>query len=255
MATRKDYMLGDAKVAVVTSWDDGHVTDLQIAEWLKDRCLRGTFFLTTHALGQMDDGVMVLTEEEALELASQPHVEIGAHTHGHQRIECMCAGDRLKNLTCCQQELARIIGKPVKSFAYPFGDCSDDERLQACENSLRAAGFASGRLMKQAVCGTVPLSEVWRLRYRLPISYEFENVETDEIKCLLEQPAQTSDRVVIHMVGHSARVKRECGNHMERKFKEALDMLSQQHESYSPDEVWFCTQGELIDAARELFGS
>lgn len=63
----------------------------------------------------------VLTAQELQALARHPLISIGAHTHSHTVLdacdEATARGELRENLQC----LARLVGAPARSFAYPRG--------------------------------------------------------------------------------------------------------------------------------------
>ena len=64
--------------------------------------------------------VRPMLAEEIQRLAVLPGVTIGAHTENHLSLPDN-AGTRLAELSHCQAELTRIIGRAVDLFAYPYG--------------------------------------------------------------------------------------------------------------------------------------
>jgi peptidoglycan/xylan/chitin deacetylase (PgdA/CDA1 family) len=58
--------------------------------------------------------------DEIQRLAAVPGVTIGAHTENHLSLPDN-AGTRIAELSQCQVELTRIIGREVDLFAYPYG--------------------------------------------------------------------------------------------------------------------------------------
>jgi len=241
---------GAGGIVVVTSWDDGHETDLQVADWLGEYGLKGTFFLTTHAFGQPDCGVKVMSETQVQTLARVPHVEVGGHTHEHRRIECLSPRARLETLSRCRNTLEDLTGTEIASFAYPFGDCPDDRQLDGCAAELSAAGFQSGRLMRRSEerAGALALCDVPELRYRLPITGEIEDLSEEAIRSTAAAARERSDYLVLHFVGHSGRMARERGAKVREAVRATLRALGEWF-GEGHDDVWSCTQGELVELA------
>ena len=64
--------------------------------------------------------VRPMIAEEIQRLAALPGVTVGAHTENHLSLPDN-AGTRLAELSHCQAELTRIIGRAVDLLAYPYG--------------------------------------------------------------------------------------------------------------------------------------
>ncbi len=125
-----------AQLAVVTSWDDGHPSDLRAAELLRRHGYSGTFFMNEHSHARHRD----LAALEALGM------EIGSHTVTHPR-GWTIAPDQWR-AECLQMRLGleATLGHPVVSFAYPYNhtpayDIHGDYVLRA----VRDTGYESGR--------------------------------------------------------------------------------------------------------------
>jgi peptidoglycan/xylan/chitin deacetylase (PgdA/CDA1 family) len=70
-------------------------------------------------------------------------IEIGAHTHAHADLGEATLEQAHREMVACKQELEVLIGKPVLSFAYPYGRYSPP-----CPAAAEAAGYTSA-----ATCG------------------------------------------------------------------------------------------------------
>jgi len=55
-------------------------------------------------------------------------IEIGAHTIHHPRMTHLSADEIGREVSDCQREIEDRIGKPVRSFAYPYGDSNAQAR-------------------------------------------------------------------------------------------------------------------------------
>lgn len=86
----------------------------------------------------LDDGPM-LTSEMIVDLASHG-IEIGAHTVSHPILKSLDDIDSLREISQSKADLEKILGKPVRYFAYPNGKVGVDfdERHVAM---VRDAGF------------------------------------------------------------------------------------------------------------------
>ena len=82
-----------------------------------------------------------LTPEELLELGRGTLIEIGAHSVTHSLLGVASAAGQQQEIQQSKEELERILGRPVTSFAYPFGKRGDYS--EETVNLVRASGFSS----------------------------------------------------------------------------------------------------------------
>lgn len=135
-----EYMRGERAVdpkTVVITFDDGWRDNLSAAMNMKDRGMVGTFFV----MSSVWDNAMYLTQEE-LKLIAAYH-EIGGHTHTHfmewhDKLDKMDDRIMVGEMLMSKILIERVIGKPVKSFAWPFG-----YSRQGLNTMLTAAGYTS----------------------------------------------------------------------------------------------------------------
>jgi peptidoglycan/xylan/chitin deacetylase (PgdA/CDA1 family) len=66
-----------------------------------------------------------LSSSEIAELAAIDGITIGSHTESHSSLAGLAADEQRREVCRAMGELARLIGKPVTSFAYPFGGPHD----------------------------------------------------------------------------------------------------------------------------------
>ncbi len=88
-----------------------------------------------------DRGGAVLDRLQLLELAADPLITIGAHTHHHPVLSRLPEIQLRHEMMRSRDLLERWLGRPVNHFAYPFGGAE-----QAGQREFRAAaqlGFAS----------------------------------------------------------------------------------------------------------------
>lgn len=86
-----------------------------------------------------DDDGLSMTWQELRELADQPHAQIGAHTRTHLQLAGQRRGLQHEEVVGSVEDLRQRLGRPVTSFAYPFG-------------SPRAVGELAPRLVREAGC-------------------------------------------------------------------------------------------------------
>ena len=85
-----------------------------------------------------------MNEAELRTLSNNELVEIGCHTVTHPRLSSISPTEQRKEIGGSKQRLEEIVGVPVTSFSYPYGD-APHEAVEAA----RQEGFASA-------CGTEP---------------------------------------------------------------------------------------------------
>jgi peptidoglycan/xylan/chitin deacetylase (PgdA/CDA1 family) len=88
-----------------------------------------------------------LSEEELLLLGEDGLVEIGAHTVTHPVLSDLSEADQRREVRQSKAELEALLGRPVRLFAYPFGQ--RDHYTAGTVKAVREAGFA-------LACSTLP---------------------------------------------------------------------------------------------------
>ena len=119
---------------VTTSWDDGHVSDLRLAELLGRHGFRGTFYVPFRAVREP------LMTPAQLRAASAAGIEIGGHTLTHPSMKGLGYERSLVEVVESRKRLEDILGKAVTSFCYPNGDLDAD-----AVRAVRDGGYALGR--------------------------------------------------------------------------------------------------------------
>ena len=67
-----------------------------------------------------------MTKEQVRELAASPYATIGAHGHYHNDLSRISLTNATQELVFTKAFLEQIIGKPVNSFAFPYGSYNSD---------------------------------------------------------------------------------------------------------------------------------
>jgi len=108
---------GPARVVVTTSWDDGHVLDLKLAEFLRRYGIRGTFYVApeNEEIAPNDR----LSAAHVCSLAEE--FEIGAHTLTHRHLTKLSDAEAWREIAGSKRALEALLGTPVASFCYPAG--------------------------------------------------------------------------------------------------------------------------------------
>ncbi len=105
----------NATLLATTSWDDGHPSDLRVADLLEKHGLDGTFYIPCANV----EGRPVMQRREIAQLGSR--FEIGGHTQGHISLAGMAPGRAARQIRSNKLRLEDILGQEVCGFAYVRG--------------------------------------------------------------------------------------------------------------------------------------
>lgn len=134
--------------AVAITFDDGYEDNYTAAfPVLKKFGFSATIFVTTGLVGTRDRrGMERLSAQEIRELAASGLVEFGVHTKNHPKLSQIEEAQAKEEIVGSKKELERILGAPVASFAYPYGDYDANARQVAQE-----AGFSAAVTVKEGL--------------------------------------------------------------------------------------------------------
>jgi glycosyltransferase involved in cell wall biosynthesis len=133
-------------VIVTTSWDDGHKLDLKLAQLLRRYGLQATFYVSP--LTREFPASERLTAEDIKQLAQD--FEIGAHTMTHPHLDRLDVAAARQEIIDSKVALERIIGRPLRSFCYPYGDYNEETK-----RLVQEAGFSRARSVKRFMTRSV----------------------------------------------------------------------------------------------------
>jgi peptidoglycan/xylan/chitin deacetylase (PgdA/CDA1 family) len=148
---------------VVLTFDDGYRGVLANAlPALQARGFAATVFVVADRIGGVNDwdgetpGESLLTAGEIRTLHGAG-IEIGSHGATHRALTQLDAADLAREVAGSKETLERIIGAPVTSFCYPYGNF-DDRVVEA----VRTAGYRAATVIR----GGIPkdLSDPFRLK-------------------------------------------------------------------------------------------
>lgn len=132
-------------LAAVT-FDDGYVDFAELAlPILADAGLHATLFVPAGRVGgtnEWDAGVMHerrILDAAGLRRLDPRHVEIGGHGFSHCRIVGLRGAGLERETAGSRRVLEDLTGRPIRLFAYPYGQRGDFDR--AAEHAVEAAGF------------------------------------------------------------------------------------------------------------------
>jgi len=139
-ALRREREMPDAPVCL--TFDDGYADSFETIESAAALGVKSSLFVTT---GKVDAPGAVTTPDLVSLAAMTEHVELGAHTVVHPRLDELRRDDALHEITGSRAALAETIGREVRSFAYPHGAHSGSVRQQVID-----AGFDAAAAVKNA---------------------------------------------------------------------------------------------------------
>jgi len=128
---------------VTTSWDDGDLLDLRIAEMLHSREIAGTFYVPISG----HHGPSCIGRSDLKTLANMG-MEIGAHGLTHLVLPHCTKGVLIEEVETCKQRLEDILGSEVRMFAYPRGRYSS-----MAIRAVKQAGYAGARTTQMLAQG------------------------------------------------------------------------------------------------------
>jgi peptidoglycan-N-acetylglucosamine deacetylase len=243
-------------IIVTTSWDDGHVLDLRVAELLDRYGLTGTFYIARDFLDER------MSESQLRELA-QRH-ELGAHTLTHPVLTDIPLTQAREEIHGSKVWLEDVLSHEVTSFCYPRGANNQDLQAIVAESGYRMArtvdkfAFAAGD-NPFAVSTTLqiypyplrPLDNIawwrgWRTRLQSVIEalptirmYRLNPMALFNWQLLAESLLQKTEAQngIWHLWGHSWEIERY-------ELWDALDNILQTVASY--DGIQPCINSEII---------
>ncbi|MBV7416778.1 polysaccharide deacetylase family protein [Aeromonas sp. sif2433] len=86
-----------------------------------------------------DTPVALMDGDEIRALAASGHVEIGGHTLTHPRLSTLTPTLQAHEIQANKDRLEQLLGHPLLSFAYPYGDLNDSAKIQASAAGYRYA--------------------------------------------------------------------------------------------------------------------
>ncbi len=124
------------KAIITTSWDDGHPSDLKLAELLKSYDVPATFYIP---IDNMERKCM--SPQQIREIAHS--FDVGGHSYHHVNLTKISPTEAEEEITGGKERLEEITGKEVISFCYPWGSFN-----YKITNIVKGAGFVGARTVK-----------------------------------------------------------------------------------------------------------
>jgi peptidoglycan/xylan/chitin deacetylase (PgdA/CDA1 family) len=129
-------------VTVTTSWDDGHVLDLRLADLLSSHGLAATFYVAPRSVEIAEH--LRLTDRQLRELGGR--FEIGGHTLHHVRLPSVALQAADDEVRYGKSFLEDVLQTNVTSFCYPGGAYGPEH-----VDLVRRAGFLVARTVRRWV--------------------------------------------------------------------------------------------------------
>lgn len=227
-----------SKIIVTTSWDDGSISDLRLAESLSKYGIGATFYIPkAHDKRNIrDNDVKTLAQE----------FEIGAHSLTHPNLIRLPIEEAENEIKGSKAYLEDLTGKTVSMFSYPYGGYNAD-----IKRVMKSCGFVGARtttpgnlnfprdqfewgVTQYASSHESPLVtfQVWR-KFHFPTRFLL-NWET-KAKLLFDRALQKGG--IYHLWGHSWEI--ELNNEWD-KLEEVFQHISRQ------DYVENMSNGEIL---------
>ncbi|AZU46190.1 protein WavL [Aeromonas hydrophila] len=86
-----------------------------------------------------DTRVDLMNGEQLKALTASGHVEIGGHTLTHPRLSKLAPEQQAHEIQENKRQLEALLGHPLLSFAYPYGDMDESAKEQAIAAGYRFA--------------------------------------------------------------------------------------------------------------------
>ena len=87
-----------------------------------------------------DDSAIMMTWGDVKEIAGTPGMSIGAHTVTHPHLSHLSPDEVEREILESRRQIEENIGQPVRHFAYPYGDVSDQAVRILRQNDFECAG-------------------------------------------------------------------------------------------------------------------
>jgi len=133
------------KKYVVLTFDDGYRDNYTLLMPLLEKYgLKAVIYLVTHKAENSwdlkDEGrtFPLLSKEQIIDM-SRRGIEFGAHTMNHVDLTQVGVEEAWKEITGSKKYIEELLGKPVNSFAYPYGRTNE-----AVKELVKKAGFVYG---------------------------------------------------------------------------------------------------------------
>jgi peptidoglycan/xylan/chitin deacetylase (PgdA/CDA1 family) len=172
---------------VVFTFDDAYASVHELAfPILADAGYVATVFAVADRLGGTNDwdrpgstghGLATMTSHQLIDLHASGW-EVGNHSRTHRRLVTLCEADLSDEVAAGQRSLEDLLGSPVSSFAYPYGETSDLVRRVAAEHHDACFTIGASRAGRNSPLDAIERIEAWYLRHPWSIDHLDDAVGT-----------------------------------------------------------------------------
>lgn len=156
MAELRGLMDEEMSTVFTFSTDDGHPSDVKMAELLDKNGLNGTFYIPI----TNREGLPVMSKAQLREVGRQ--FEIGSHTYDHCYLKTVDLVEANRQITEGKKQLENLLGKAITGFSYPGG-----KYREAHAAMVQSAGFEYARTSMN-LCFDAGFS-----RFEIPTTIQF----------------------------------------------------------------------------------
>jgi peptidoglycan/xylan/chitin deacetylase (PgdA/CDA1 family) len=220
------------RIAVTTSFDDGHTFDRRIVKAFNEWGLKGTFNLNSGTLQRTgkpadDSGKRAFLDASEIADLYRGH-EVAIHTVSHPHLTVLDPSQIATEILEDRKALEDCVGYPVRGMAYPYGSFND----QVIEVA-RSLGIVYSRTCENAERCFPPADP---LRWPSTAHQFASNPSVPErFQQLLSNPRYSG---VFFIWGHGFEFE-------DRDDWDALERIYKPLAGHS--EVWYCTNIELFE--------
>jgi peptidoglycan/xylan/chitin deacetylase (PgdA/CDA1 family)/glycosyltransferase involved in cell wall biosynthesis len=140
------------KKPVLITFDDAYEDTANFAlPLLRKYGFEGTVFVVTRRIGKTNTwdeeqgtGTLKIMSAEQIQHWARNGIEFGGHTLTHPNLTRLSAEERRTEIAACKEDLSKLLGSEVVSFAYPFGEHDDDSRRMVREHYHVGFGTEEG---------------------------------------------------------------------------------------------------------------
>lgn len=227
---------GGKKKAFNITYDDGVLQDERFVALLNKYGIKGTFNLNSQLMREEfswthPNGMQVRRlPAERVKHLYDGH-EVASHTLTHPYMHALSDEELYRQLKSDKENLENLFGREVKGFAVPF-DYYDD-RIADC---AKACGFTYAR-KSECTGNYIPCTDPFHWKtgiYHIDphlTNYVVDFLNTDE------------ELAVCQIVGHSYDLDAE-------NLWGTMELICAAVSKY--DDIWFCTNGELVEYLSNL---
>lgn len=215
--------------ALVFSFDDGRIEDMQLADLLEKYLLKATFHINS---GRLDRPGYLSTRQ--VTQISKFH-EIALHGENHARLVNCTSTSIVQEVLRDRFHLEKKMGGILQGFSYPYGDLND-----VIYRSVSACGIKYARTTNSTHCFGLPEDFLlWK-----PTCHIYETSES--LGKFLEKLPHLGQALLFLIWGHSFELERD--NRWEELESFFCNIAGR-------EEVWYATCGDIysyVQAMRNL---